>query len=208
MQLCVLARHAESAYNVQGRLNGDPAVEVDLTARGREQAHELGVYLAQAPIDLCLHTRFPRTLETARLALDVRRGPVALECEPGLDDIDVGDLEGCPAADYQAWKASHGRADRLPGGESMRDATLRYAEALRSLAERPEAVLLVVCHELPLRFAVNAAAGRDDVAGPVHEIAHAVPYLFEAAALRLAADRLRAHAEGRWGEARPAGRTA
>ena len=70
-----LARHAESVLNLEGRVNGDPAVPVPLTERGREEARLLGAQLANVELDLCVHTRFARTRETAELALDGRRRP-------------------------------------------------------------------------------------------------------------------------------------
>jgi broad specificity phosphatase PhoE len=203
MQLCVLARHGESAYNTQARLNGDPTVDVALTPDGRDEAHALGVYLAQAPLDLCIHTRFPRTKQTARLALAVGARRLPLVCEAALDDIDVGSWEGRPVADYHAWKQTHPRDEAPDGGESIRDAALRYARGLRSVSERPEPRVLVVCHELPLRYAVNAALGSPDIAGPEHAIAHATPYLFSVDALRDAAARIHAQALGAWGHMRP-----
>ena len=39
--------------------------------------------------------------------------------------------------------------------------------------------MLVVCHEIPVRYALNAAAGSDDLDGPEHAIPNATPYLFD-----------------------------
>lgn len=38
MERLVLARHAESVFNVRGVLNGDPSIPGGLTENGREQA--------------------------------------------------------------------------------------------------------------------------------------------------------------------------
>jgi probable phosphoglycerate mutase len=185
MRLFMLVRHAHSTLNVEGRVNGDPKVQVPLTEQGREGAAQLGHQLAQVPIELCVHTRFARTRETADAILGERKAP-RLE-EPLLDDIDVGDLEGVTIEEYRAWKREHARADAFPGGESLDDAARRYARALRGLLERPESSILVVCHEIPIRYALNAAAGSDDLDGPEHQIPNATPYLFDEAALERAA---------------------
>ena len=50
--------------------------------------------------------------------------------------------------------------------------------------------MLVVCHEIPIRYALNAAAGSDDLDGPAHLIPNAVPYLFDETSLARAADRI------------------
>jgi broad specificity phosphatase PhoE len=181
VRLYVIARHAHSTLNVEQRINGDPAVDVPLTDQGREEARQLGIQVANVPLELCVHTRFGRTRDTAAIALAGRDVPVAVE--PLLDDIDVGELEGCSIDDYRAWKRAHSRADAFPGGESLDDAALRYARGFRALLARPEERVLVVCHEIPLRYALNAAGGSDDLDGPVHELRNATPYLFDEAAL-------------------------
>jgi broad specificity phosphatase PhoE len=188
MPLFVFSRHGESTLNVERRVNGDPSVPVALTAAGREAAARLGSQLANVPIELAVHTRFARTRETAEVALQGRGIPT--ETEPLLDDIEVGDLEGESIDAYRAWKEAHTRADRFPGGESLDDAARRYAQAFRRLVGRPEQHVLVVCHEIPLRYALNAAAGSPDLDGPAHLIANAVPYLFDGDALARAADRI------------------
>jgi hypothetical protein len=48
-----------------------------------------------------------------------------------------------------------------------------------------------VCHEIPVRYAVNAANGSDDLDGPLHDVANAAPYVFDEDALRRAVDRIR-----------------
>lgn len=188
MRLFVLARHGESVLNVERRINGDPSVEVALSERGEEESRLLGEELAHLPIDLCVHTRFGRTLQTARLALGGRDVP--FEVEPDLDDIDVGELEGQTIEEYRTWKRAHERSDAFPGGESLDAAARRYARAFRRLAARSERVTLVVAHEIAVRYAVNAAAGSDELDAPIHDIRNAAPYLFDDAALLRAAERI------------------
>ena len=177
MRLFLLTRHAHSTLNAEGRVNGDPGVPVPLTPEGRAEAARLGHQLAELPLDLCVHTRFGRTLETVRCILGSREVPM-LE-EPLLDDIDVGELEGETVADYRAWKAAHARSDPFPGGESLDEAARRYGRAFRRLLDRNERAILVVCHEIPIRYALNAAAGSDDLDAPEHAIPNATPYLFD-----------------------------
>ncbi len=188
MRLFIIARHAHSTLNVERRINGDPALRVPLTETGREEARQLGIQVANVPFDLCVHTRFGRTRDTLAIAVAGRGLPVVVE--PLLDDIDVGDLEGRSIDDYRAWKRAHRRADPFPGGESLDDAARRYAQGFRRLLERPEQRVLVVCHEIPLRYALNAAGGSDDLDGPVHQLGNATPYLFDEASLARAAARI------------------
>ena len=189
MQLYVIARHGESTLNLENRVNGDPGVPVGLTEKGRDEARLLGKQIAHVPFDLCVHTRFVRTRETAELALAGRGVP--FEELPELDDIDIGELEGETIDEYHAWKREHTRAERFPGGESLNDAARRYADGFERLLERPERTVLAVIHEIPLRYAINAADGSGDLDGPAHRMANATPYLFDEAALRHAVAQIR-----------------
>jgi broad specificity phosphatase PhoE len=184
VELYLVSRHAESTLNFENRINGDPAVPVALTESGREEARLLGQQLRHIAVDLCIHTRFSRTRETAAIALEGRNVP--FEVEPLLDDVDVGELEGQMLEEYRAWKRAHTRRDPFPGGESLDDAGRRYARAYRKLLDRRESSILVVAHEIPLRYAINAADGSDDLDGPAHQLPNATPYLFDRESLERA----------------------
>jgi probable phosphoglycerate mutase len=184
MRIFVFARHGESVLNLEHRVNGDPNREVNLTGEGRAQAQELGRQVAGLTLEICLHTRFLRTMQTAEIALAGREVP--FEVEPLLDDIDVGELEGSRIEDYRAWKHSHARSEPFPDGESLDDAARRYAEAFRKLLAGPYHSILVVTHEIPIRYALNGAAGSDSLDGPAHELANATPYLFDEDGLKRA----------------------
>jgi probable phosphoglycerate mutase len=188
VRLFVLARHAQSVLNLEHRVNGDPALDVPLTEQGVEEARRLGLQVRHLPLAVAVHTRFPRTRRTLEFALGGRDVP--RHEEPLLDDIYIGDLEGKSIDDYRAWKAEHPRGDRFPGGESLDEAALRYARGYRKLLELPGEAVLVVCHEIPLRYALNAAAGSDELDGPVHALPNAEPFVFDEVALERAAERV------------------
>jgi broad specificity phosphatase PhoE len=188
MRLFVFARHAQSTLNHENRVNGDPAVPAPLTEVGREEARLLGLQVRELPLDLCLHTRFGRTAETATIAMTGRDVPIA--DEPLFDDVRIGELEGQTVEDYRAWKRVHTRSDSFPGGESLDETARRYVAAFHALLERPLDCCLVVCHEIPIRYALNGAAGSDDLDGPVHGVPNAMPFLFDEAALERAIERI------------------
>jgi broad specificity phosphatase PhoE len=191
LRLFVFARHAESTANIAHVLSSDPARPVALTERGRAQARALGAQLAGARIDLAVGTRFLRTRETIDIALAGRDVPVLIE--PGLDELQVGDLDGGPVEAYWSWKHEHALGDRFPHGESPVDAFRRYAGALRRLLARSEAVTLVVLHEFALRY-ITLAAGPDWSRLPAGAADNAVPFLFDERATGRAATRLDAMA--------------
>jgi 2,3-bisphosphoglycerate-dependent phosphoglycerate mutase len=183
MRLFIFARHAESTANVLRLINSDPSRSIPLTARGQQQARDLGEQLSHLDIDEAVCTRFLRTHETASIALAGRRTPIRVDAD--LDEFDAGIFDGSPLEPYWRWKEAHPRSERFPGGESLDDAARRYATALRGLLGRTAAVTLVVCHELALRYIVEEAPGRPPNRNQ-RPIGNAVPFLFDEMGLRRA----------------------
>jgi broad specificity phosphatase PhoE len=144
--------------------------------------------LAGEPIGLCVVTEFERTTETADLVLagrEVTRLVVA-----DLNDPFYGAFESGPLANYRKWAATHGPEDEPPGGGETRLAIAsRYVRGFRTVLERPETTVLVVCHSLPIAFAVAAADGRSPRA-KMPLITPAEPHVLYADQLAHAIERL------------------
>jgi broad specificity phosphatase PhoE len=184
----VLIRHGESIYNTLNLLNGDPTVENPLSPNGRAQCEALNATLGQIEWASAWTTRFPRTRESLSLiAPQMLDGatPLAL-----LDDINVGDFDGRPIDEFRAWRNSKGPAATPPNGESMVQAVERYAHGLLHLIKEAPRPALVVVHDQPIRYVMNAQAGDDPLKGALRKVPNAVPYPFSADALLLAAQRL------------------
>ena len=188
MRLFLLARHGQSLFNVDKVVNGDPTLDRGLSEQGIEEAERLAGQLAALPIDLVAVSPFPRALQTANIALAGRDVTHLVDDE--LGDVRIGELEGGSLDDYRAAPAHSNRKERFPGGESLDEAARRYARGFRRLLERPEERVLVVCHEIPVRYALNAADGSADLDGPEHRIPNAAPYLFDGDALTRAVARI------------------
>jgi broad specificity phosphatase PhoE len=191
MRVLLLARHGQSLFNVVGVVNGDPRLDRGLSPLGEDEARKLEAQVRATAIDLCVTSEFPRAQETARIALGPRAASTPTQVDADLNDIRIGDLEGKTLDDYRAWKHAHTRADRFPNGVSLDEAAHRYANAFGRLAENTAGTILCVCHEIPVRYAVNAAAGSDDLDAPLHDVANATPYVFDEAGLRRAVANLR-----------------
>jgi broad specificity phosphatase PhoE len=191
VHLLLLARHGQSVFNVDGIVNGDPARDRGLSTQGSEEAAALGQQLAAVRIDVCVVSRFPRAQETAHIALgNAREAAIPRVIDDDLDDIRLGELEGRTLADYRAWKHGRSRDDPFPGGESLNDAARRYADAYARILNRAEETVLCVCHEIPVRYAINMASGSDEFDAPLHDVRNATPYVFDAAGLERAVERL------------------
>src|SRR4051794_18264871 len=145
LETVILARHGESVYSAEGRVNGDPGISVALTARGREEARALGEALAGRTLDLCVTSDFPRALETADVALAGREVPRLVLAE--LGDIRMGSYEGKLLEEYRAWSHNVPPGEsELGGGESRVQALERYVRGFSVVAARPERMVLVVSH--------------------------------------------------------------
>jgi broad specificity phosphatase PhoE len=184
----LLVRHGESVYSVDRRLNGEAAVDVVLTSRGREEARRLAGQLSGTDIDLCVVSEFRRTHETADLALAGRDVPRLVL--PELNDPRYGRFEGATLEEYRVW-ADSARSDARPSfdGESRLDIAARYARALRILLARAERTILVVVHSLPIAYVLATRKG--DLPQPrVPLVQHAAVHRFTARELERAAETL------------------
>jgi len=155
----VLARHAESEFNVAERLNGDPAVPVPLTEAGREQARALGA--AAGPVDLVAHSSFGRTRETGELAWP---GTPLLEV-PELGEFTFGSFEGSRWADgFDEWVQSSAPDVGAPGGgESRVEAARRFVRGYRILLARPEERIAAIAHGAPVAYVLLALDGKPPI---------------------------------------------
>jgi 2,3-bisphosphoglycerate-dependent phosphoglycerate mutase len=189
MRLFLVARHGQSLFNVDKVVNGDPELDRGLSEQGIEEAERLAGQLEPLPLDLVALSPFPRAVQTANIALDGRDVPHLVDDD--LGDVRIGELEGESLDAYRVAPAHSDRKERFPGGESLDEAALRYAAAFGRLLGRDEMVTLVVCHEIPVRYLVNAAAGADDLNGPLRFVANATPYLFDGTSLGRAVERMR-----------------
>src|SRR5689334_5073000 len=189
MRVFLVARHGQSLFNVDQVVNGDPDLDRGLSEQGIEEAERLAGQLAALPIDLVAVSPFPRALQTANIALAGREVPHLVD--DGLGDVRIGELEGASLDAYRATPAHDNRKERFPGGESLDEAALRYAGVCERLLARKELRTLVVCHEIPVRYLANAAAGSAELNGPLKYVANAAPYLFDEASRGRAVERIR-----------------
>ena len=176
MELAILSRHGESEYSARGLMNGDTSVRVPLSERGIREAEAMGGALAQEQIDLCVTSEFQRARETADIALGGRDVPRIVM--PELNDPLYGRFEGADIDAFREWATSAPSTERAePGGESRLEIVDRYAAGYRKVLDRPERTILVVCHSLPVSYALGAREGKSPSARvPLAD--HATPYPF------------------------------
>lgn len=189
MKELVLARHAESELNVAEQLNGDPSVADRLTEAGRGHARALGQ--AAGPVDLVVHTEFPRTRETAELAWP----GVPRVVVPELNEFTFGHYEGTRWTEgFEDWvRTSTSDVGAPGGGESRVAAVQRFVRGYRAVLERTEDRVAVVAHGAPVRYVLLALDGNSPVQ-VLQGVDRARPYIVDAERLAEALDALDAWA--------------
>ncbi|HWY90014.1 MAG TPA: histidine phosphatase family protein [Solirubrobacteraceae bacterium] len=156
-----LARHGQTAYNLEGRFQGQLPVPLD--EQGREQAHELAESAAAHGFAVLWSSTLLRARETAEIVA-ARIGLEPKE-DTRLVETDAGDWTDRPFADVQAQApelfAKFIAGDptfAFPGGESFARQEVRVGAALDEIEQGPLPAL-VVCHGMVIRAALSVRAG-------------------------------------------------
>ncbi|MFZ1154294.1 MAG: histidine phosphatase family protein [Solirubrobacteraceae bacterium] len=160
-----LARHGQTAYNLERRFQGHLPVPLDDT--GRTQAADLaerasagagGTPFAALWCSPLLRARETADIVAKRIGLEPREEPRMMETDAGnwtdrlfsdvqAEDPDgfVGFINGDPGFAF-------------PGGESFAQQGIRIAAALQDI-EQSDLPALVVCHGVVIRIALFQRAG-------------------------------------------------
>ncbi|MDB6164748.1 MAG: histidine phosphatase super family protein [Xanthomonadaceae bacterium] len=149
----LLARHGETAWNAEGRYQGQE--DIVLSAVGEAQACALGERLKSVPIDRAVASPLSRARRTAELALGPERVGL-LTTDAGLMEIAHGQWEGLLASEIRerdpdrllAWRESPHEV-LMPDGESLQHVLDRAWPALARACAGLSAddTLLVVAHD-------------------------------------------------------------
>src|SRR6266700_2376210 len=159
-----LVRHADVENPrrlLYGHLPGFP-----LSARGRDQAVELGRRLHDRGLRRIVHSPLERAVETARLIRDQLPEPVPLEPEPELREADFSRyLQGVPFWQIPVrrplWVVHKARRGLLPGDESIARLGGRLMDVVFRVArEHPGEAAALVSHADPLQAAWVVMDGR------------------------------------------------
>lgn len=162
----VVWRHGETAWNAEGRYQGQ--ADVALNAKGLEQARAAADRIAALRPDRIVSSDLSRASTTAHEL--ARRTGVRVELEPRLQEINVGDWVGMTNAEVFAahpdfaealWAGRDAR--RSATGETGAQAGARVAEALLDIAEAGAdgSTVVAVGHGFALRVAMVFLLGLD-----------------------------------------------
>lgn len=158
-----LARHGETVWHAENRYAG--ISDIDLTARGVEQAYGLGAWASGAGLDAIVTSPLSRARRTAEPAAHA----TGLEAvvEPDLVEVDFGIAEGRTLGELEASHPLEVEAFRgdpaghpLPAGEDPTAAAARGAAALRRLADTHQGGrVLTVAHNTLFRLVLCRLLG-------------------------------------------------
>ena len=149
MTTLILARHGETDWNRNGRIQGH--ADQPLNERGREQARELAERLAEEEIDAVYTSDLRRAAETAEI-IGAMLG-VEVTADQDLREIDVGTWSGLTRDEL---------GDRDWDGETRETHSARVLRALRRIVARhPDGRVVVVTHGGSCRRVFEALGEHD-----------------------------------------------
>jgi len=159
-----LARHGETDWNVERRLQG--GTDTELNATGRQQAAKLADRLKGIRLDVVYSSSLKRSRDTA----EVVRGQVTLKSLPGLGERRFGKFEGHRVDENDPVTAEYRKRNRDPndsldGGESLNQFFERVRTTIGSIREQHgSGAILIVGHSgtnrMVLRTLVNLTSAQ------------------------------------------------
>ena len=143
-------RHGETAWNIDGRIQGQ--LDVPLNDTGRWQVHRLALALADECIDAVYASDLLRAMETAQAVARASADPIVTDA--GLRERGFGVFEGLSYAQINArWPDLAERWRKrdpgfgAPGGETLNQFYARsVATATRLAALHPGQTIALVSH--------------------------------------------------------------
>jgi probable phosphoglycerate mutase len=155
-------RHGESAFNAEGRIQGQ--TDVSLSDRGRKQAVALASAFKTRTIQAIFASPLARAMETARpvaeaLRLPIRTDERLMEIHAGIfQGLRWDEIERSHPAEAARWMA-HEPDFVIPEGESRRALMARGRAALEAIRETGLPQVLVIAHGGVLTGAMKALLG-------------------------------------------------
>ena len=151
-----LLRHGETEWNKLGKFQG--LTDVSLNERGLSQARDSAVAALQWEHSAIYASTLSRTVQVAEEIRKLSGAPVVTD--PGLRELNLGDLEGVSGAEmragwpevYEAWRVNPAKV-KMPNGEALADLQERAWEVILGIEKVHEGAqgVVVVCHNFTIR---------------------------------------------------------
>jgi broad specificity phosphatase PhoE len=161
----ILARHGETAWNVEQVFRG--RIDVELNQNGLKQSELLAEYLSGLNIEAVYSSPLKRALKTAEAV--ARRHRLKLEVSPGLNDCDFGLWQGLSLREvknkygqlYEQWAESP-QLVKIPGGESLDGVRERALKVVNGVMAKHSGAVVLVAHRVVNKVLICALLGLDN----------------------------------------------
>lgn len=161
----ILARHGETAWNVEEVFRGRMGVALNET--GQKQAALLAEYLRSLSIEALYSSPLPRALQTAEAV--AQRCGLEANVESRLTDFDFGQWQGLSLQEvkekyselYRLWENSPEQV-RLPDGESLSDVRKRAMAVVDDVIGKHAGTVVLVSHRVVNKVLTCAMLGLDN----------------------------------------------
>jgi broad specificity phosphatase PhoE len=165
MATLILARHGETAWNVEKVFRG--RADVSLDEVGIKQADLLGKYLSSWELEAIYSSPAKRALDTANII--ARRQKVSVHIVEGLIDFDFGEWQSLPEQEVKRlhpavldeWHNNPHKV-KMPGGESLDDVRERAVELVNDVLSRHQGNVLLVSHRVVIKVLICYLLGLDN----------------------------------------------
>jgi broad specificity phosphatase PhoE len=165
MAKLILARHGQTAWNVEKVFRG--RADVDLDEVGIKQAELLGKYLSNRELEAVYSSPLRRARDTANIVARCQK--VVVRITEGLIDFDYGEWQClpeqevkrlCPAL-FNEWHSSPHKV-RMPGGEGLEDVRGRAVQVVNRILSRHQGNVLLVSHRVVIKILICHLLGLDN----------------------------------------------
>lgn len=165
MAKLILARHGETAWNVEKVFRG--RADVNLNEVGVKQAELLGRYLSNWELEAIYSSPLRRALDTANMVARYQKTAIAIA--EGLTDLDYGEWQSLPEREVKRlhpallneWHSCPQKV-KMPEGESLGDVRRRAVEVIDGVLARHNQNVLLVSHRVVIKVLVCHLLGLDD----------------------------------------------
>jgi broad specificity phosphatase PhoE len=165
MAKLILARHGETAWNVEKIYRG--RMDVNLDEMGIKQAELLGKYLSNWKLEAIYSSPVKRALDTANIV--ARYQKIGVHVAEGLIDFDYGKWQSLPEQEVQRlypallseWHNNPNKV-KMPGGESLEDVRERAIEVVNEVISKYQGNVVLVSHRVVIKVLICSLLGLDN----------------------------------------------
>jgi broad specificity phosphatase PhoE len=161
----ILARHGETAWNVEKIYRG--RTDVNLDEVGIKQAELLGEYLSNWELEAIYSSPLRRSMDTANII--ARYQKIGVHIAEGLTDFDYGKWQSLPEQEakrlyptlHSEWHNNPHKV-RMPGGESLEDVRRRAIEVVNEVLSKYQGRVVLVSHRVVNKVLICSLLGLDN----------------------------------------------